>query len=81
MGCPSERANEVMNVIAFFKVIELHRRSTNNLEDNGNGALFTVIICHRKRNPFPFFIDTQTNELARLCFLCNQWSSNFHQGY
>ena len=44
-------------------------------------TLFTVIICHRKRNPFPFFIDTQNNELARLCFLCNQWSSNFHQGY
>lgn len=65
----TERAYKIVNIIAFVKVIELFCCCTDNLENNTNCAGLSVITCNRKRNTLTVLVNTENDELSRLCLL------------
>ena len=67
----AERADQVEDLVADF---EWPRAawSCRLPARRSSGALFAVVVCDRQRNSFAAFADTDNDELAGLCRLCDQ---------
>ena len=75
----AQGADEIVNILALVEVVEPLRRSADDLEDDGNGALFPVEIGDREGDALPFLVHAQDDELPRLCLSGDEGRIHFHQ--
>ena len=75
----AQRADKILNGIANLLCGKQLCGKPYLLEDNGNGAFFSVIICDGKRNSFAEFIHAEDDELTCLCLFGNKGCFNLQQ--
>ena len=74
----SERADEIVNEIAFFEVIEFFGGGSDDLEYNGHPARFPIVIGDSQRNAFAVGVNSQNNELTRFGLFCDERRFDVH---
>ena len=75
----AERADKVMQAVAFLHLTQLDGGCANFLNDNGNGALFPIIFGNGQRNTLAFSINTENDKLTRFSLLCNIGSIDYQE--
>ena len=75
----AERADEIVDILAFVQVIEALGGTADDLENDGDGAPFSVEIGDREGDALPFFIDAQDDELPRLRLAGDEGRLHFHE--
>ena len=80
-GGLAQGANEVVQILALLLVAELLGGGAHGLDDDGNGALFTVIVVDGNGNALAVFIHPQDDELAGLCLPGNHRSLDLIQDH
>lgn len=75
----TQGADQIHQSVALFHCCQSHSGQTSALEDDGDGALLTVITADGQRNTLALFINTEDDELARLCFASNVRCLNLQQ--
>ena len=74
VGSNAERSYEVLNVVALFLVAELFGGTTDDLENDLNGAGFLIGACNGKGDAFAALIHAKDDELTGLCLVSNKGS-------
>ena len=68
----TERANKVMNGLAFRQAVQLHGGAAHHLEDDGDGAVFAVVIRDCQRDSLGILKGANNDKLPGLGFFCDQ---------
>ena len=79
MGWDSQRTNNVLQVFACFHSAKHFGRTTNHLNNQSDGAFFSVIICNGQRNALALFVDAEDNKLTWENFFSNKRSFYFYE--
>ena len=74
-------ANEVVQILALLLVAELLGGGAHGLDNDGNGALFAVIVVDGDGDALAVFIHPQDDELAGLCLPGNHRSLDLIQDH
>ena len=64
MSWDTQRTNNVQQVFACFHCAEHLGGTTYHLNDQGDGAFFSVIICNGQRNALALLVDAEDDELS-----------------
>ena len=75
----TQRTYKVADGVANFFGCQQFCGQTNFLEDDGDGAFFSVIISDGQRDTFAEFIYAENNKLPRFGFFCHKRGFDFKQ--
>ena len=64
-GGTSQRPHKILEYVSFFQRFHTLCGCSHNLENNGNGSCFLVIITDSKRDSLAFFIHFHNYKLSR----------------
>ena len=68
-----------MDRVSDVETVEFFRSSADNLENNSNAAVFTVVVSDSKGDTFALAVCSEDNELTRFSLSGNTGSVNFHK--
>ena len=80
-GTPLALTKKEFEILALLLVAELLGGGAHGLDDDGNGALFTVIVVDGDGDALAVFIHPQDDELAGLCLPGNHRSLDLIQDH
>ena len=63
----AERAYEILDKVAFHLVVQLLRRGSNDLENNGNNTGLAVEVSDCQRDSLSIFVYAKNNKLTGFC--------------
>ena len=72
LGGLAQGAHEVLQAVALVQALQLLSGGTHGLDDDGDCALFGVVVIDGDGNTFTHLIHTQDDELTRLSLLGDQ---------
>ena len=75
---PAQRAREIGQFVARIHSAQLRRRITHRLRYDGYPPLRRIVIGDGQRDTFPLFVQSQDDELPRLCRTGDTRSRNVH---
>ena len=78
LGGAAQRADEIVDALAHLKAVQLHRGTTDDLEDDVHGALLPVVACDGEGDTLAVLERAHNDKLARLCLFGNEGGFNDH---
>ena len=75
----AERTDKIMQTVALVEVVQSFGCSADDLINDGNRALFAVIVGNGERDSFARIVNTENDELTGKCFFCNKGSLDLHE--
>ena len=76
---PSQGAHNIREAVSLFQELHPVGAGADDLEYDGDGAFFPVIITDRQGNTLPCLVDPDDQEFAGKTFLRDAVCLNFHQ--
>ena len=75
----SQRSDHVCKAVTLFQELHPIGACADDLENDGDGAFFPVIVADRQGNALPCLVDPDDQEFAGKTFLRDAVCLNFHQ--